>query len=165
MYGGVQSIFEVFNLAPPAGGLFPGRCGVQVTLPSDAAPSYRALAVICSDAGVVYSSACVRCMARLCVRGATSGDFIYRMPSRNFMIDLESCESSWMDPVSMHCRATPCFASTCRRPTAVAGLLSTAGNERPFQAQEGYLPSCIRHAPLLGMLQRSEAGSKVIRCM
>ncbi|CAE7435844.1 PAP18 [Symbiodinium natans] len=73
MYGGVQSIFEVFNLAPPAGGLFPGRCGVQVTLPSDAAPSYR----------------------------ATSGDFIYR------------------------------------RPTAVAGLLSTAGNERPFQAQEG----------------------------
>eukprot|EP00439_Symbiodinium_sp_Y106_P047491 s5045_g6.t1 len=72
IYGAIQNIFEISNLAPPTGGLFAGRCGIQISLPSDVAPSYS----------------------------ASSGDFIYRSP------------------------------------TAVAGLLSTVGNERPFQAQE-----------------------------
>ena len=42
IYGAIQNIFEISNLAPPAGGLFAGRCGIQISLPSDVAPTYSA---------------------------------------------------------------------------------------------------------------------------
>ena len=42
IYGAIQNIFEISNLAPPTGGLFAGRCGIQISLPSDVAPSYSA---------------------------------------------------------------------------------------------------------------------------